>query len=223
MLNEGNDPNMMETPDTPPPEEKSNRTFRIVRGVLAGLVFLTLVCMAIYFLVIAPRTAAQRVAEQATSEAGKAQAVQQLTSTAQAALWTATLPPTPLPLQTGTSVPRTPPVSPTPVIALSSPAATATTGPATLAAMQTQQALQMTSTTVIALNSPAATATTDPATLAAIQTQQAYHMTSTAAAAQGMPATGFFDEVGLPSMIILALALVAVIFLARRMRKTPEK
>jgi hypothetical protein len=89
--------------------------------------------------------------------------------------------------------------------------------------MQTQQALQMTSTPVIALNSPAATATTDPATLAAIQTQQAYHMTSTAAAAQGMPATGFFDEVGLPSMIILALALVAVIFLARRMRKTPEK
>ncbi|MBE3118544.1 MAG: hypothetical protein IMZ50_07300 [Candidatus Atribacteria bacterium] len=225
MLDEGNDLNTMETPDAPPPEEKSNRIFRIVGGILAGLVFLTLVCMAIYFLVLRPRSNAQSNAEQATIQAGNTQAVQLLTSTAQAALRTATLPPTPLPLRTGTSVPRTPTVSSTSVIAipLNSPAATATTDPATLAAMQTQQALQMTSTPVIALNSPAATATTDPATLAAIQTQQAYHMTSTAAAAQGMPATGFFDEVGLPSMIILALALVAVIFLARRMRKTPEK
>jgi len=38
-----------------------------------------------------------------------------------------------------------------------------------------------------------------------------------------MPTTGFFDQVGLPSMIILALALVAVIFLVRRLRKSPTK
>jgi hypothetical protein len=57
-----------------------------------------------------------------------------------------------------------------------------------------------------------------------MQTQLAYQMTSTAAAInQGMPATGFFDEVGLPSMVILALALLTVIFLARRMRKSPSK
>jgi len=192
MLDEGNALNMMETPDAPPPEEKSNRTFLIVGGVVAGLVFLTLVCIAIYLLFLAPPAIARRNAAQATREAENAQAIQQLTSTAQAALWTATLPPTPLPLRTGTSVPKTPTVSPTPVIA-------------------------------IALNSPAATATTDPATLAAMQTQLALQMTSTAAAAQGMPTTGFFDEVGLPSMIILALALVAVIFLARRMRKSPAK
>ena len=54
MLDEGNTPNLMETPDAPPPEEKSNRTFWIVGGIMAGLVFLTLVCMAVYFLVIAP-------------------------------------------------------------------------------------------------------------------------------------------------------------------------
>jgi len=191
--------NTMETPDAPPPEEKSNRTFLIVGGVMAGLVFLTLVCMAIYFLVIAPRLTAQKNAAQATIEAGNAQAVQQLTLTAQAALWTPTLPSTPIPLQTGTTVPKTPTVSSTPVIA--------------------------------PLNSPAATATTHPATLAAMQTQLAAQMTSTAAAAQGtrgvggqgMPTTGFFDEVGIPTMIILALALVAVIFLARRMRKSPAK
>jgi hypothetical protein len=55
-------------------------------------------------------------------------------------------------------------------------------------------------------------------------------MTSTAAAlptttlgVQGMPQTGFFDDVGLPSMIILAIALVVIIFLARRIRKSPAK
>lgn len=200
MLDEGNAPDTMETPDAPPPEEKSNRTFRTVAGVMAALVLLTLLCAAVYLLVIAPRSTALRNAAQATIEAGNAQSVQQLTSTAQAALQTATLPPTPLPLRTSTSVPKTPVVSPTPVIAipLSSPAATATTDPATLAAMQTQLSYQMTSTFFVAQGTPGING-------------------------QGMPSTGFFDEVGLPSMIILALALVVVILLARRMRKSPTK
>jgi len=192
MLDEGNALNDMETPDAPPPEEKSNRTFLVVVGVMAGLVFLTLVCAAIYILVIAPRITAQKDSDVATLEAQNAQNIQKATLTAQAALVTATLTSSPLPFQTSTSVPGTPTVSSTPVIA-------------------------------IPLNSPAATATINQATLAAMQTQLAYQMTSTAAAARGMPATGFFDEVGLPSMIILALALVVVIFLARRMRKSPVK
>ena len=183
MLDEGNALNMMETPDAPPPEEKSNRTFLIVGGVMAGLVFLTLVCMAVYFLVIAPRLTTQKSAAQATIEAGNAQAAQEVTLTAQAALWTPTLPPPPLP--TNTSVPL-PVGSPTPVIALSSPVATATHNPAILSAAETQLA-------------------------------------TSALSGQGMPTTGFFDEVGLPSMIILALALVAVIFLVRHMRKSPAK
>jgi hypothetical protein len=198
MLDEGNAQNMMETPDAPPPEEKSNRTFLIVGGVMAGLVFLTLVCMAVYFLVIAPRITAQRTAAQQTIEAGNSQAVQQLTLTAQAALWTPTHQSTSLPLRTGTSVPKPPTVSPTPVIAISSPAATATTDPATLVAMQATLSYQMTSTAAAALG------TLTPAST-------------------GMPTTGFFDEVGLPTMLILALALVAVIFLARRMRRSPAK
>ena len=192
MLDEGNALNDMETPDAPPPEEKSNRTFLVVVGVMAGLVFLTLVCAAIYILVIAPRITAQKDSDVATLEAQNAQNIQKATLTAQAGLVTATLALSPLPFQTSTSVPGTPTVSSTPVIA-------------------------------IPLNSPAATATINQATLAAMQTQLAYQMTSTAAAARGMPATGFFDEVGLPSMIILALALVVVIFLARRMRKSPVK
>lgn len=199
MLDEGNAQNLMETPDAPPPEQKSNRTFWIVGGIMAGLVFLTLVCMAVYFLVIAPRIAAQRSAAQATIEAGNAQALQQLTLTAQAALFSPTPQHTPSPLATGTTVPNTPVPSPTPVIAVNTAVSTATNDPATLAALQTQLAFQMSSTGLAAMG------------------------TQTSLAGGGMPPTGFFDEVGLPTLIILALALIIVIFLARRLRKSPSK
>jgi hypothetical protein len=65
-----------------------------------------------------------------------------------------------------------------------------------------------------------------------MQTQLSGQMTATAlalATSSGlatpsvMPRTGLFDEIGLPGLIVLALALIAVIFLARRMRKAPAK
>jgi len=196
MLDEGNAPNLMDAPDAPPPEEKSNRTFLIVGGVMAGLVFLTLVCMAVYFFFIAPRTSTAAKATSAARETSNWLIPQSLTSTAQAAMWTATVSKTPLPIKTATLVPNTPTVSSTPVIAAASPVSTATNDPATLAAMQTQLSFQMTASA--------------PAVI-------------TVAATIGMPTTGFFDQVGMPSMIILAAALVAVIFLARRMRKSPTK
>jgi cytoskeletal protein RodZ len=199
MLDEGNTPNLMETPDAPPPEERSNRTFWIVGGIMAGLVFLTLICMAVYFLVIRPRSTTSSSATQAAIGTQNAQNIQNVTLTAQAGAWTATVPATPIPLKTATTAPTTVPASPTPVIApLSSPAATETTDPATLAAMQTELAFQLTSTFFSAHPTPGFGGT-------------------------GMPSTGFFDEVGLPSYVILTLALVIVILLARRMRKPSIK
>jgi len=194
MLDEGNNPNMMETPEAPPPEEKNNRTFLVVGGIMAGLVFLTLVCMAVYFLVIAPRLNAQKTSAQATIEAANAQVVQQMTSTAEAALWT----PTSLPTSTATEtpIPSTPLSSPTPVIAVNTATASATIDPATLVAMQTQLSAQLTATSI---------------------------SEATLLAGAGMPQTGFFDEIGLPGLLILAAALIAIIFLARRMRKSPAK
>jgi hypothetical protein len=194
MLDEGNNPNMMETPEAPPPEEKNNRTFLVVGGIMAGLVFLTLVCMAVYFLVIAPRLNAQKTSAQATIEAANAQVVQQMTSTAEAALWT----PTSLPTATATetSIPSTPLSSPTPVIAVNTATASATIDPATLVAMQTQLSSELTATSI---------------------------SEATLLAGAGMPQTGFFDEIGLPGLLILAAALIAIIFLARRMRKSPAK
>jgi hypothetical protein len=202
MLDEGNDLNM-ETPAAPPPEESNNRTFLIVGGIFAALIFLTLVCGAVYVLWLGPKLSAQKNTAQATIEAANAQVVQQMTSTAQAALWTPTEPPTDTPLPTNTSVPSTPTGIPSPVVAISTTTetVTSTSDPATLAAMQTQLSQQMTSTAGGA----------------------AVAVGTRAIGGQGMPATGFFDQVALPTLIILTVALVAVIFLARRLRKAPTK
>ena len=54
MLDEGNNDNL-ETPEAQPPEESNNRTFLIVGGIFAALIFLTLVCGAIYVLYLGPR------------------------------------------------------------------------------------------------------------------------------------------------------------------------
>jgi hypothetical protein len=194
MLDEGNNANL-ETPEAPPPEESSNRTFLIVGGIFAALIFLTLVCGAIYVLWLGPRLTTSRNATQAAIEAQNAQVIMQMTSTAEAALFTPTSQPTSTPTQT----PVPPVLSPTPVIAVGTPVETATptTDPATLAAMQTQLAQQMTSTAIL--------------------------LQSAGTPGAAMPRTGFFDQVGLPSLIILTLALIAVIFLARRLRGATPK
>jgi hypothetical protein len=198
MLDEGEN-NNLETPEAPPPEESNNRTFLIVGGIFAALIFLTLVCGAIYVLWLGPRLTTQRNAAQATIEAKNAQVVMQMTSTAEAALFTPTPQATFTP--TDTAIPVVIPVSSsTPVIAAATSVETATP-------------------------------TVDPATLAAMQAQLSQQMTSTAALLSGaaltpavgaMPKTGFFDQV-IPGLLLLTLALVAVIFLARRLRKAPPK
>lgn len=200
MLDEGNNINLETPEETPPPEESNNRTFLIVGGIFAGLIFLTLVCGAIYVLWLGPRLTSQRNAAQATIEAKNAQVVLQMTSTAEAALFTPTSLPTFTPTDTTVPTATIQVSSPTPVIAVSTVVATATstTDPATLIAMQTQLSQQMTFTAVM----QGASAATPVVGV--------------------MPKTGFFDQV-VPSLVILALALIAVIFLARRLRKSPTK
>jgi hypothetical protein len=70
----------------------------------------------------------------------------------------------------------------------------------------------------VATNTPVvAQATVDPAlaTAAAQATLSALQATATPTA---LPSTGFADEVGLPSLLLMGGALVVVIFLARRLR-----
>ncbi len=183
----------LEPSGTPPPEESSNRTFLIVIGVMAGLVALTLICFVVYLFVIRPRLSTQNSSTQAAIETENALQVQILTSTAEAALFTPTLEPSITP--TNTPVPSTPTTSNTPVVVVDTPTVTLTADPATVAAMQTALSHQITQT--------------------AIATR--------GVGGQGMPATGFFDEISLPTLVVLAVALVGVIFLARRLRKAPAK
>ena len=199
MLNEGNDANLDNSMDTPP-EESNNRTFLIVGGVMAGLVFLTLICMGIYLLVIRPNQAAKTAGTQTAVARQNSQGIQQSTQTAEAALWTPTLEPSATLTNSSTPMVNTPTVTRTPVVVMSSPTFTPTNDGATLAAMQTQLSVQMTATASAAL---------------ALGTR--------GIGGEGMPRTGFADEIGIPTLIILAVALVAIIFVARRLRKAPVK
>lgn len=168
--------------ETPPTEgESNNRTFLIVGGILAAIVLLTLICMAVYVVMTLPGRQAQRAAEQtaiATQNLGLQMA---MTATADAALWTPTLPPTATPE----------PPTPTPVVAMPSESPT----PDTLPLTQTMAYLR----TQVEINRLTPTGTL------------------------GLPRSGFADEVGLPGLFIAALALVVVIFLARRLRSVPVK
>ena len=170
MLDQSDDLNLSGDSTPPLKEESNNRTFIIAAGILAGVVFLSIACMAAYALVILPRQKAATAAQEATIQAQNAQVAQAMTQTAEAAAWT----PTALP-------------SPTPVLAV--------------------------------LNSPTAVVNPLVATNAALQTQAAL-ATPTVTATAAMPQTGFANEVGLPGLVILAVALV-VILLARRLRKAP--
>jgi len=180
MLEQGDNPNPNE-PTPPPAEESSNRTFLIAAGILAGVVFLSIVCLAGYALFLGPRLTAQRNAQQAVVETQNAQIAAAMTETAVVSQWTAT--PQPSPLATITS---------TPVVAIPSNTATSINDPLT-------------------------------ATMAALQTQVAIAQLTPTSTLVTLPKGGFADEFGLPGLLLVALALVVVIFLARRLRTAPTR
>ncbi len=93
--------------------------------------------------------------------------------------------------------------------AVSFPSATPTLPPT-----QTPVVAQPTLTTVPVTNTPdPATATVAAALTQAAQAQLTHVPTSTA-----LPGTGFGDQYGAPGLVVLGMALVGVIFLARRLR-----
>ena len=77
-----------------------------------------------------------------------------------------------------------------------------------------------------ATRTPTSMGTGDPrtATVAVLMTQAAHaRLTAThmGTVAVILPDTGFADEVGVPGLLVLSLALVVVIFLVRRLRTSP--
>lgn len=183
MFDQTTDPNLTPAEPQPPAEEgNNNRTFLIAAGVLAAVVFLTIVCLAIYALVIGPRAKATKLSQQATAEAHNQQVSQAMTATALVSQWTPTEPPSP-----------TPTVSPV--------VAQATPSPTSMYAVMTQ--------TMAALNTQVAISQLTP--------------TSTLVGTLALPKGGVADEFGIPGLILMAAVLVAVIFLARRLRTAPVR
>jgi cytoskeletal protein RodZ len=181
-----------------PPEESSNRMFLIVAGVLGAIALLALICIAVYAFVLLPRNRdAQHVAETAaaTQKTAVADIIQRTSTAAALAEIRAAYSATP----TATSVPdtATPTLPPTSVVAVvgSATPATATLQPDMLTATALYPTL-----------------TYNAVLFAGTQTAQAKLGT------QAVPTTGFADEVGLPLMLGIAVLLLVVIFLARRLR-----
>jgi len=94
---------------------------------------------------------------------------------------------------------------------------------------QATETLPPTDTPVVAqptaTNTLEFTLTPDPATatVAAGLTQLAASTATIVVTSTALPTSGFADEVGLPGLVIAAIALVAVIFLARRLRASPTE
>ena len=82
-----------------------------------------------------------------------------------------------------------------------------------------------TQTPVIAQPTAASTSTPDPATatVAAALTQAAQAQLTHLPTSTALPATGIADEYGAPGLVIAGMALIAVIFLARRLRTSSVK
>lgn len=70
---------------------------------------------------------------------------------------------------------------------------------------------------------PSPTANAATATVGAAFTQIAVSTQTIIPTSTALPNTGFIDDVGAPGLILVAIALVAVIFLVRRLRVSPSQ
>ncbi|NMC11974.1 MAG: hypothetical protein GYA34_03725 [Chloroflexi bacterium] len=172
-----------------PPEVPSNRPFFVVAGILGAITLLAVACIAAYALWYLPNQNKKEAAQLEQINAQNTQIAESLIQTQVASAYTAT----PIPTEEVTVVP------------------TATSTPVVVEA--TKEVV-------------AAAPTQDPrtATVAALLTQaasaqQTSAVTSVAiATATALPTTGFADEVGIPGLFGMAVVLLVVIFLARRLR-----
>ncbi len=183
--------------DENPPEESGNRTFLVIAGILGAVAVLALVCMAVYALMILPGQRSSRAIYQSTLSAQNTEVAsiinQTSTSAAMAAIEAAY---THTPTATEPPPTATPTIMPTSVVVLAEE-----------------------STATPTMRPEMATATVLNATILANAEQ--YAATSTAQAMKVedvIPDTGFADDLGLPFMLGMAVFLMVVFFLARRLR-----
>jgi hypothetical protein len=180
-----------------PPEEAQNRTFIILAIALGGVFLIGLLCIGVYIIFIGPRQQQARLAAAAAVMTQNAQIALDATASA---MPTSTPPDTPTEPPTATAspteviiVPTTPPPptsTPTPIQVVQVTDTPSPTGPTPTGPTPTR-----TPTPLVGVLTPTRTPT--PTRL---------------------PDTGFADEVGIPGLILLGFALVAVVIVARRLR-----
>ncbi len=211
-----------------PPDNNGNRTFLIIAGTLAGIMVLALLCIG--GLALFRYLPNQRTTQNATATGNAQSSAIALAATQTAAIPSATM--TILPTYTATNTPKptnTPRPTNTPIVVLE-----ATTSPTFDPAIATRNALltqiaathaittqaqpsqvsaSPTKTSVAALSQVTATPTRTSLAKTATNTATPLHPSSTA-----LPTTGIGDELGTPGLMIAAFVLVAIIFLARRLR-----
>ncbi len=186
------DTNFDEGEEAPLPEESNNnRTFLVAVGILGGIILLSIACLVAVYLFGKRGTSTTQQAAEATSAAATALASNN--DFISSAL-TATFQASILP--TTTSTPE-----PTKVVAVAT--ATSTADPASLNAL--------------AVGTPAAATATVAAALTIAAAAQLTVVPTTTA----LPNTGFIDDLGVPGLVVMALAFVIVILLARRLRTSP--
>lgn len=167
------------------PEDQSNRTFLMAVAGIGALLVLSMICLALYALVLAPAQEQRRIAQATEIILQNTQIAAELTQTVEADRATATLPPT----QTST-----PTIEDTPTQVVVIPTSTSTP----FTTLPTQVVLTETA--------------------AAQQTIDAGAQLTPTPTATALPSTGFADEVGLPSLLMVGGLLLVVILFARRLR-----
>jgi hypothetical protein len=174
-----------------PEESNNNRTFLVAIGILGGIILISVACLG-GFLLFNSRNAGAAQSVQATANANGTSSALAVINQALTSTFQASI----LPTDTPTSLPTsTPPVG--------VPSETRTPDPALLAAIDP--------------GTPAAAT----ATVGAALTQAAAAQLTIVATTTALPRTGIADEYGLPGLVVMALAFVIVILLARRLRVAP--
>lgn len=186
---------LLDMEDTSSEKPARNRTFAVIVGIIFAFFVLIAGAIAAYVLLVAPR-AQQKAAQEAAminaqNTATSVAATEQVLLLQQQAM-TPSITPT-----EEVVLPTTPPNTPTSVVIAASNT-------------PTPQATEDITVEVGAADFDALTAT-----VGALLTIAAGGQTATPSA---LPTSGFADDVGLPGLLGMAVMLVAVIFLVRRLR-----
>jgi hypothetical protein len=177
-----------------PEESNNNRTFLIAAGILGGIILLSIACLVGVYLFTQNNNA--QADAQAAAATQTAAVASNFINDALTATFEAAIQPTATLPPTSTAVVNVATVTPT-----IDPNATGT------------------NSVVAGVGTPAAAT----ATVGAALTQAAIAQLTIVPTTTALPKTGFVDDVGVPGLVVMALAFIIVILMARRLRVAPVR